>query len=60
MAITEVKDLISEKLNWYVRDIYYICTDQDLFDYYLVYKNHRIKCLAAIDKINKCVSGIWE
>lgn len=60
MAITEVKDLISEKLNWNVTDIYYICTDGDMFDYYLVYKNHRIKCLAAIDEINKCVSGIWD
>lgn len=60
MSITEAKDLISEKLKWYVRDIYYICTDKDLFDYYLVYKNHRIKALVAIDKINQCVSGIWD
>lgn len=60
MAITEVKDLISEKLGWNVTDIYYICTDQNLFDFYLVYKNHRIKNLVALDKLNGCISGVWD
>lgn len=60
MAITEVKKLISEKLNWSVQDIFYLCTDKDQFSYYLVYKNHRIKCVAAIDDLNNCVSGIWD
>lgn len=59
MEFKEVKKLISEKLGWAVQDIYYICTDQDFYDYYIVYKNHRIKNLVAIDKINRCVSGIW-
>lgn len=60
MDFKEAKELISEKLGWVVRDIYYVCTDQDLMDYYLVYRNHRIKALVAIDKINGCVSGFWE
>lgn len=60
MEFKEVKELISEKLGWVVRDIYYIITDQDLFDYYLVYKNHKIKALVAIDKLNGTISGIWS
>lgn len=60
MEFKEVKQLITEKLGWVVQDIFYVCTDQNLMDYYLVYKNHRIKNLIAIDKINQCVSGIWE
>lgn len=60
MDFKDVKKLVASKLGWNVTDIYYICTDQDLYDYYLVYKNHRIKCLVAIDKMNGCVSGIWD
>lgn len=71
MDFKEIKKLISEKLNWPVQDIFYLCTDkgQDIFylctgkgqfSYYLVYKNHRIKCVAAIDELNGCVSGIWN
>lgn len=60
MAITEVKKLISEKLNWSVQDIFYLCTDKDQFSYYLVYKNHRIKAVCAIDELNGLVSGVWD
>ena len=60
MAITEVKKLISEKLNWSVRDIFYLCSDKEQFSYYIVYKNHRIKAICAIDGLNGCVSGIWN
>lgn len=60
MSITEAKKLISEKLGWTVQDIFYVCTDPDMFDYYLVYRNHRIKCLCALDRLNGLVSGIWE
>lgn len=60
MAITEAKKLIKEKLGWNVTDVYYLCTDKEQFSYYLVYKNHRIKCVAAIDELNGCVSGIWN
>lgn len=60
MEFKEVKTLISEKLGWNVQDVFYICTDELLFDYYLVYKNHRIKFLVAIDKLNGLISGIWN
>ena len=60
MSITEAKQLISEKLKWSVQDIFYLCTDKDQFSYYIVYKNHRIKCICAIDELNGCVSGIWD
>lgn len=60
MEFKEVKTLISEKLGWVARDVFYICTDELLFDYYLVYKNHRIKSLVAIDKLNGLISGIWN
>lgn len=60
MSITAAKNLIKEKLKWSVQDIYYLTTDKDQFSYYLVYKNHRIKCVAAIDELNGCVSGIWD
>ena len=60
MEFKEVKKLISEKLNWSVQDIFYLCTDKDQFSYYLVYKNHRIKAVAAVDELNGLVSGIWS
>lgn len=60
MSITAAKNLIKEKLKWSVQDIYYLTTDKDQFSYYLVYKNHRIKCVAAIDELNGCVSGIYS
>ena len=60
MSFTEAKKLITEKLGWSVQDIFYVCSDTNMFDYYLVYRNHRIKCLVSIDKITQCVSGIWE
>lgn len=60
MAITEAKQLIKEKLGWNVTDIYFLCKDKDMFLYYLVYKNHRIKAVAAVDELNGCVSGIWS
>ena len=60
MEFKEVKKLISEKLGWNCTDVFYVCTDKDCFDFYLVYKNHRIRNLVAIDGINKCVSGIWN
>lgn len=58
MAITEVKKLVAEKLGWNVTDVYYLCTDKDQFSYYLVYKNHRIRNVIALDELNGCVSGI--
>ena len=60
MEFKDVKKLISEKLNWSVQDIFYLCTDKDQFSHYLVYKNHRIKCVCAVDELNGCVSGIWS
>ena len=60
MSITAAKKLIKGKLGWNVTDIYFLCKDKDQFSYYLVYKNHRIKCVAAIDELNGCVSGIWN
>lgn len=60
MEFKEVKKVIAEKLGWNVTDVFYICTDKDSFAYYLVYKNHRIRNLVAIDTLNGCVSGIWE
>lgn len=60
MEFKEVKKLIAEKLGWNVTDIFYLCTDENKFSYYLVYKNHRIKCVAAVDELNGCVSGIWD
>ena len=60
MDFKEVKQLIKEKLGWNVTDIYYLTTDKEQFSYYLIYKNHRIKCVAAVDELNGCVSGIWD
>ena len=60
MEFREVKSLLTEKVGWSVQDIFYLCTDKDQFSYYLVYKNHRIKCVAAIDELNGCVNGIWD
>ena len=60
MAITEVKKLISEKLGWLVRDSFYLTTDKDQFSYYIVYTNHRIRNVIALDELNGCVSGIWN
>lgn len=60
MEFKEVKKLISEKLKWSVQDIFYLCTDKDQFSYYIVYRNHKIRCICAIDEINGLVSGIWS
>lgn len=60
MSITAAKNLIKEKLGWNVTDVYYLTTDKDQFSYYLVYKNHRIRCICAIDEINGLVSGVWD
>ena len=58
MSITEVKKLVAEKLGWNVTDVYYLCTDKDQFSYYLVYKNHRIRNVIALDELNGCVLSI--
>lgn len=60
MEFKEVKKLIAGRLGWNVTDAYYLCTDKDMFTYYIVYKNHRIKAVCAIDELNGCVSGIWS
>ena len=60
MEFKEIKKLISEKLNWSVQDIFYLCTSKDMFSFYIVYRNHRIKAIAAIDELNGLVSGIWN
>lgn len=60
MAITEAKKLIKEKLGWNVTDVYYLCTDKDLFSFYIVYRNHKIRCICAIDELNNLVSGVWD
>ena len=60
MSITAAKNLIKEKLGWNVTDVYYLCTDKDMFSYYIVYRNHRIRCICAIDEINGLVSGVWD
>lgn len=58
MAITEAKKLISEKLGWKICDVFFLC--KDMFTYYIVYKNHRIRCICAIDETNGLVSGVWD
>lgn len=60
MSITEAKNLIKLKLGWNVTDVFYLTTDKDLFTYYIVYKNHRIKAVCAIDELNNCVNGVWD
>lgn len=60
MNFKDVKRLISEKLNWSVQDIFYLCTDKDLFSYYIVYRNHKIRCICAIDELNSLVNGVWN
>lgn len=60
MDFKDVKKAISGKLGWKVTDVFYLCTDPDLFAYYIVYKNHRIKCIVAIDQLNGMVVGIWN
>ena len=60
MEFREVKSLLTEKVGWSVQDIFYLTTDKDQFSYYLIYKNHRIKAVCAIDELNGCVNGIWE
>ena len=60
MSITEAKNLIKLKLGWNVTDVFYLTTDKALFTYYIVYKNHKIRCICAIDSINGLVSGIWQ
>ena len=60
MNFKDVKKLIAEKLGWNVTDVFYLCTDKDQFSYYLVYKNHRIRNVIALDELNGCVSGIWD
>ena len=60
MSITEAKKLIKEKLGWNVTDIFYLCTSKDMFSFYIVYKNHRIRNVIALDEINGLVSGIWN
>lgn len=60
MSITDAKKLIKEKLGWNVTDVYYLCTDKDLFSYYIVYRNHKIRCICAIDELSKLVSGVWD
>lgn len=60
MSITAAKNLIKEKLGWNVTDVYYLTTDKDQFSYYLVYKNHRIRNVIALDELNGLVSGVWD
>lgn len=60
MSITAAKKVIKEKLGWNVTDVFYLCTDENKFSFYLVYKNHRIRCICAIDETNGLVCGIWD
>ena len=60
MNFKDVKSLLTDALKWNVTDVYYLCTDENKFSYYIVYRNHRIRCICAIDEINGLVSGIWS
>ena len=61
MSIVDAKNLIKEKLGWDdIFYLFYLTTDRDQFLYYLVYKNHCIKCVAVIDSLNRRVSNIWK
>lgn len=60
MSITDAKKLITEKLGWKIQDVFFLCKDMNMFAYYIVYKNHRIKCICAVDELNGCASGVWE
>lgn len=59
MKISDAKQLISKAINEPVYDIFYICQDKNLFDYYIIYNNKRVKYVVSIDPLTKCVSGIW-
>lgn len=60
MNFKDVKGLLTDALKWNVTDVYYLTTDQNQFSYYIVYRNHRIKAVCAIDELNGLVSGIWN
>ncbi len=60
MEFKDVKKVISEKLGWKIYDLFFLCKDMNMFAYYIVYKNHRIRCICAIDETNGLVSGIWD
>lgn len=63
MAMSDVKELVAEKLGWNATDIFYLfylTTDKDQLSYYIVSKDHCIKAIAVIDRLNRCVSNIWK
>ena len=62
MALSDVKKLVAEKFGWNADIFYlfYLTTDKDHFSYYLVYKNHCIRNVIALDELNRCVSNIWS
>lgn len=62
MTMSDIKELVAEKLGWNATDIYlfYLTTDKDQLSYYIVSKDHCIKAIAVIDRLNRCVSNIWK
>ena len=62
MAMSDVKELVAEKLGWNTDIFYlfYLTTDKDQLSYYIVSKDHCIKTVCVIDELNGCVSNIWK
>ena len=63
MTKSDIKNIVADKLSWSKTDIFYLfylTTDKDQLSYYLVYKNHCIKCVAVIDSLNRRVVSIWK
>ena len=64
MTKSDVKKLVADRLGWSKTDkiyLFYLTTDKvQPFDYYIVYKNHRIEAIAILDSLNRRVVNIWK
>ena len=63
MTKSDVKKLVADKLGWSKTDIFYLfylTTDNQSFDYYIVSKSHCIMAIAVIDSLNRRVVNIWK
>lgn len=49
MRIREVKAVISAYLNKPVHNIFWMCNDQDGYDWYYVKENCKIRCIVKFD-----------
>ena len=63
MTKSDVKKLVAEKFGWSKTDIFYLfylTTDKDQLDYYIVSKSHCIVAITVIDSLNRRVVNIWK